>query len=128
MNPAGVVDIKIIRAEGGKITGVAYMSETETEELFGELYGDTQDQSVQEEEAFPQEMVVNMLVCNIRDGAGEEFRVVGLIGEGERVTVLGKKEGDDGRMWYLLDRESLAEQPDDSVKACYIRADLLQKE
>lgn len=34
MNPAGTVNIKIIRAEDGKITGAAYMTEAEVEELF----------------------------------------------------------------------------------------------
>lgn len=78
-----------------------------------------------ETETFPQEMVVAMPVCRIREGAGEAFQVVDLIAEGETVTVLGKEEGKDGQMWYLLDKDSLAEQSDDSAKECYIRADLL---
>lgn len=126
MNPAGTVNVKIIRAEDGKITGAAYMTEAEIEELFGDMEEDVNAQSDEEAETFPQEMTVAMPVCNIREGAGGEL-VVGLIGEGEIVTVLGKEEGKDGQMWYLLDKESLSEPPDDSVGACYIRADLLQK-
>lgn len=76
--------------------------------------------------AYPREMVVSMPVCRIREGAGEAFQVIGLLGEGEVVTVLGKKEGADGRLWYLLDQEALSEQPP-SVEECYIRADLLQE-
>lgn len=76
---------------------------------------------------YPQEMIVSMPVCRIREGAGEEFQVIGLLGEGEVVTVLEKKEGTDGRMWYLLDQKSLPEPSDPSVEACYIRADLLQE-
>lgn len=47
------------------------------------------------------------------------------MGEGEIVTVLGTEDGNDGQKWYLLDKESLSEPTDDSVKECYIRADLL---
>ena len=64
---------------------------------------DVNAQSDEEAETFPQEMTVAMPVCNIREGAGGEL-VVGLIGEGEIVTVLGKEEGKDGQMWYLLDK------------------------
>lgn len=78
-------------------------------------------------EMFPQEMIVAMHACRIRDGAGEAFQVVDLIPEGETVTVLGKKGGKDGQMWYLLDKNSLTARPDDSVKECYIRVDLLRK-
>lgn len=126
MNPAGTVNVKIIRAEDGQITGVAYMTEAEIEELFGDMEEDADAGTDEEAETFPQEMTVAMPVCKIREGAGGEL-VVGLIGEGEIVTVLGKEEGKDGQMWYLLDKESLSEPPDDSVGACYIRADLLRR-
>ncbi|MDE5939432.1 MAG: M56 family metallopeptidase [Lachnospiraceae bacterium] len=125
MNPAGTVNVKIIRAQDGQITGAAYLTEAEIEELFGDMEEDVNAEADEEAEAFPQEMTVAMPVCKLREGAGGEM-VVGLIGEGETVTVLGKEEGEDGQMWYLLDRESLSEQPDDSVKVCYIRADLLK--
>ena len=122
MNPAGTVNIKIIRAQDGQITGVAYMTEAEVKELLEDRYEDEK-----EDEDFPREMVVSMPVCRIREGAGEAFQVIGLLGEGEVVTVLGKKEGADGRLWYLLDQESLLESPEPSVEECYIRADLLQE-
>lgn len=142
MNPAGTVNIRIVRSADGQVTGVAYMTETEVKELLGDMYGDGEEDSEaddseaatgagaaeadeQENEVFPRKMVVSMPVCRIRAGAGEDSPVVGLLGEGETVTVLGKKEG-GGRMWYLLDKESLAEKPDEGVKACYIRADLLR--
>lgn len=144
MNPAGTVNIKIIRAQDGQITSVAYMTEAEVKELLEDRYEDEKEDSEaeadkeaaetgagvtetdeQENEDFPREMTVSMPVCRIREGAGEEFQVIGLLGEGEVVTVLGKKEGADGRLWYLLDQESLAEQPYPSVEECYIRADLL---
>ncbi len=130
MNPAGTVNIKIIRAQDGKITGVTYMTEAEVEELFEDKYEEGEKDSEAEadeleNEDFPRKMIVSMPVCRIREGAGEEFPVIGLLGEGENVTVLGKKEGIDGRMWYLLDQESLPGQLDPSVKECYIRADLL---
>lgn len=127
MNPAGTVNVKIIRAEDGQIAGAAYMTEAEIEELFGDMEEDVNTQTDEAAETFPQEMTVAMPVCKLREGAGEAFQVVGLIGEGESVTVLAKEEGNDGQMWYLLDRESLSEQPDDSVKTCYIRADLLRR-
>lgn len=146
MNPAGTVNIKIVRAQDGQITGVAYMKEAEVKELFEDRYEDEEGDSEaeadqeaaetgvgvteadeQENEDFPREMTVSMPVCRIREGAGEEFQVIGLLGEGEVVTVLEKKEGADGRLWYLLDQESLPEQPDPSVEECYIRADLLQE-
>ncbi len=122
MNPAGTVNIKIIRAQDGQITGVAYMTEAEVKELLEDRYEDEQ-----ENEDFPREMVVSMPVCRIREGAGEAFQVIGLLGEGEVVTVLEKKEGADGRLWYLLGQESLPESPEPSVEECYIRADLLQE-
>lgn len=144
MNPAGTVNIKIIRAQDGQITGVAYMTEAEVKELLEDRYEDEEEDSEaeadeeaaetgvgvteedeQENEDFPREMVVSMPVCRIREGAGEAFQVIGLLGEGEVVTVLGKKEGSDGRLWYLLDQESLLEPPEPSVEACYMRADLL---
>ncbi len=37
MNPAGTVNIKIIRKEDGQITGAAYMTETEVTELLGDM-------------------------------------------------------------------------------------------
>lgn len=40
MNPIGTVNIKIIRDENGKITGVDYITETEMIELFGEDWED----------------------------------------------------------------------------------------
>lgn len=45
MNPAGTVNVKIIRAQDGQITGVAYMTETEVEELLGELCGDEDEEN-----------------------------------------------------------------------------------
>lgn len=132
MNPAGTVDIKIERAADGKITGVGYLTEAEVAELFGDMGEDvnlTADKAETKAEAdaeFPRKMTVCMPVCRIREGAGEEFQVVGLLGEGETVNVLGKKEAADGQMWYLLDRESLPQKIDASVKVCYVRGDLLE--
>lgn len=127
MNPAGTVNVKIIRAEDGKITGAAYMTEAEIEELFGDMEEDVNTQTDEAAETFPKEMTVAMPVCRIREGAGEGELVVGLIGEGETVIVLDKTEEKNGQIWYLLDKDSLSEQPDDSVKDCYIRADLLRR-
>lgn len=145
MNPAGTVNIRIIREQDGQITGVAYMTEAEVKELFGDMYEDEEEDGEAEagvekmetgagatgieergSEGFPREMVVNMPVCRIRAGAGEAFPVVDLIGEGEKVTVLEKKKGSGGILWYLLDQESLSEKPDPETEACYIRADLLK--
>lgn len=119
MNPAGTVNIKILRSADGQITGVAYMTEAEVEELFG----DTQEQEAEE---FPREMVIAKPVCNLREGAGVEFKVVCMLGEGEIVNILGKKEDSDGRLWYFAEKVSLKEEPGNSVKAGYIRADLLR--
>lgn len=119
MNPAGTVNIKIVRSADGQITGVAYMSEAEVEELFG-------DMQEQEAEEFPREMVVTKPVCNVREGAGEEFKVVCMLAEGQIVNVLGKKEDSVGRMWYLLVKEPQAGQPNTAVKTGYIRADLVR--
>lgn len=133
MNPAGTVNVKILREEDGKIIGAAYMTDSEVTELFGDM--DKGDMSEGEpgkekagnksEEDFPQTMIVKDHVCKIRDGAGVEFKVVGLIAEGEELTVLGSEEDSNGQLWYRLDQESLKEKPDPSVEACYIRADLL---
>lgn len=123
MNPAGTVNIKIVRSADGRITGVAYMSEAEVEELFGEQLDDAQEQEAKE---FPREMVVTKPVCNVREGAGVEFKVVCMLEEGEIVNVLGKKEDSDGRMWYFSEKLSLTEELSTSVKAGYIRADLLR--
>lgn len=133
MNPAGTVNVKILREEDGKIIGAAYMTDSEVTELFGDM--DKGDMSEGEpgkekagnksEEDFPRTMIVKDHVCKIRDGAGVEFKVVGLVAEGEELTVLGSKEDSNGQLWYRLDQESLEEKPDPSVEACYIRADLL---
>ena len=145
MNPAGTVNIKIVRSADGQITGVAYMTEAEVSELFGDMFGDGEEDSGAEaddsegetgagvteadasDKEFPREMTVVMPVCRIREDAGADSLVVGLLGEGETVTVLGKKEDTDGQIWYLLDQESLAKKPDPSVEACYIRGDLLEE-
>lgn len=37
MNPAGTINIKIVRDEDDEITGVAYMTEAEVQELFGDM-------------------------------------------------------------------------------------------
>lgn len=131
MNPAGTVNVKILRAEDGKIIGAAYMTEAEVKELFGDMNReDLQEEETGDKnvEAFPQTMVVKQHVCNVREGAGVEFKVVGLVAEGEKLTVLGSERGSNGQLWYCIDRESLKEKPDASVEACYIRADLLWKE
>lgn len=120
MNPAGTVNVKILREEDGKIIGAAYMTEAEVTELLGDM-----DEGGMSEEAFPRTMVVKNHVCKIRDGAGVEFKVVGLVAEGEELTVLGSEEDSNGQLWYRLDKESLEEKPDPSVEVCYIRADLL---
>lgn len=145
MNPAGTVNIRIIREQDGQVTGVAYMTEAEVKELLGDMYEDEEEDGEakagekaaetgagvtgideRDSEGFPREMVVNMPVCRIRAGAGEEFPVVDMVGKGKKVTVLGKKEGSGGILWYLLDQESLSGQPDPEAAECYIRADLLE--
>lgn len=133
INPAGTVNVKILREEDGKIIGAAYMTDSEVTELLGDM--DEGDMSEGEpgkekagnksEEDFPRTMIVKDHVCKIRDGAGVEFKVVGLVAEGEELTVLGSEEDSNGQLWYRLDKESLEEKPDPSVEACYIRADLL---
>lgn len=133
MNPAGTVNIRIIRAADGQVTGVAYMTEAEVGELLGDMYGDGEEDSEEtkvdaSDAEFPREMTVVMPVCRIREDVGADSLVVGLLGEGETVTVLGKKEDADGRMWYLLDQESLPEKTEPSVEECYIRGDLLKEE
>lgn len=133
MNPAGTVNVKILREEDGKIIGAAYMTKAEVTELFGDMgeedvsEGATEKEKAgnESEEDFPRTMIVKDRVCKIRDGAGVEFKVVGLVAEGEELTVLGSEEDSNGQLWYRLDQESLKEKPDPSVEACYIRADLL---
>lgn len=120
INPAGTVNIKILRGEDGQITGVAYL----TEEEFRELFGDMGEELTEE---YPQTMYVNVQVCKVREGAGEEFTVVGLIAEEEEVTVLEMVEGSGERNWYRIDKESLPEDMEVSAEECYIRSDLLRK-
>ena len=43
MNPDGVVNVKIVRDEEGKIQGAAYMTDAEVKELFGDMYGDEEE-------------------------------------------------------------------------------------
>lgn len=78
MNPAGKVNVKIVRAQDGKITGVAYMTEAEVEELLGDLYGEEEGSGNEADGenavVFPQEMTVCMPACYIREGAGRSFR------------------------------------------------------
>lgn len=136
MNPAGTVNVKILREEDGKIIGAAYMTDSEVTELFGDM--DKGDMSEGEpgkekagnmsEEDFPRTMIVKDHVCKIREGAGVEFKVVGLVAEGEELTVLGSEEDSNGQLWYRLDQEFLEEKPDPSVETCYIRADLLRED
>ncbi len=45
MNPAGTVNIKILRDADNKITGVAYMSKAEIEELFGDMEDDDEEEA-----------------------------------------------------------------------------------
>lgn len=136
INPAGTVNVKILREEDGKIIGAAYMTEAEVTKLFGDMNEEDASEGEAEkkkadnesEEAFPRTMIVKDRVCKIRDGAGVEFKVVGLVAEGEELTVLGGEEGSNGQLWYRLDKESLEEKPDSSVESCYIRADLLRED
>ncbi|MBD5492773.1 MAG: peptidase, M56 family protein [Lachnospiraceae bacterium] len=76
---------------------------------------------------YPLTMYVNCLVCKVRDGAGEEFKVVGLMAEEEEVTVLEMIEGSGNRSWYRIDKKSLPEDMDISAEECYIRSDLLRE-
>ena len=125
INPAGTVNVKVLRGENGQITGVAYLSEEEFAELFGDDFGE--DEKKEEPKTYPRTMYVNCLVCKVRDGAGEEFKIVGLMAEEEEVTVLEMIEGSGGRNWYKIDKDSLPEDMDISAEECYIRSDLLQE-
>lgn len=133
INPAGTVNVKIQREEDGKIIGAAYMTDAEVRELLGDMdeggmsegKADKEKADNKSEEVFPRTMIIKDRVCKIREGAGVEFKAVGLAAEGEELTVLGVEEGSNGQLWYRLDKESLEEKPDPSVEACYIRADLL---
>lgn len=134
INPTGTVNVKILREEDGKIIGAAYMTEAEVTKLLGDMNEEDASEGEAEkkkagnesEETFPRTMIVKDRVCKIRDGAGVEFKVVGLVAEGEELTVLGSEVGSNGQLWYRLDKESLEEKPDASVESCYIRADLLR--
>lgn len=136
INPAGTVNVKILREKEGKIIGAAYMSDAEVAELFGDMdegdmskgKADKEKADNESEETFPRTMIVKNRVCKIREGAGVEFKVVNLVAEGEELTVLGVEEGSNGQLWYRLDKDSLEEKPDPSVEACYIRADLLRED
>lgn len=131
MNLAGTVNIRIVRSEDGQISGVANLTEAEISELFGDLDAELEPEEAADEadaELYPRLMTVNMPACNIREGAGEAYKVVGMVGEGEQVVALGEKTGEGGQMWYLLDKKSLPNSPDASVKACYIRGDLLDED
>lgn len=72
-------------------------------------------------------MYVNCLVCKVREGAGEEFKIVGMMAEEEEVTVLGITEGSGNRYWYKIDKNSLPEDMDIAAEECYIRSDLLRE-
>lgn len=122
INPEGTVNIKILRGKDGQITGVAYL----TEEEFRELFGDMGEELTEE---YPRIMYVNanVLVCNVRAGAGEEYAVVGMLSQEEEVTVLEMVEGSGERNWYRIDKESLPEDMGISTEECYIRSDLLQE-
>lgn len=120
INPAGTVNIKILRGEDGQITGTAPL----TEEEFQELFGDMGEELTEED---PRTMCVDTRVCKVRAGAGEEFAVVGLLLEEEEITVLEMVEGSGERNWYRIDKESLPEDMEVSAEECYIRSDLLRK-
>lgn len=120
INPAGTVNIKILRGEDGQITETAPL----TEEEFQELFGDMGEELTEE---YPRTMCVDTRVCKVRAGAGEEFAVVGLLAEEEEITVLEMVEGSGERNWYRIDKESLPEDMEVSVEECYIRSDLLRK-
>ena len=125
INPAGTVNVKILRGKDGQITGVAYLSEEEFAELFGDDFGE--DVEKEESKTYPRTMYVNCLACKVREGAGEEFKVVGMMAEEEEVTVLERVEGSGNRSWYRIDKESLPEDMDISAEECYIRSDLLRE-
>lgn len=77
---------------------------------------------------FPQTVYVDGHVCKIRDGAGEEHDVIGLVSEGEKLIILEAEEGEDNQMWYKIDKDSLTEDTIvTSVGECYIRSDLVLK-
>lgn len=120
INPAGTVNIKILRGEDGQITETAPL----TEEEFQELFGDMGEELTEE---YPRTMCVDTRVCKVRAGAGEEFAVVGLLAEEEEITVLEMVEGSGERNWYRIDKGSLPEDMEVSAEECYIRSDLLRK-
>ncbi|MBD5475375.1 MAG: peptidase, M56 family protein [Lachnospiraceae bacterium] len=75
---------------------------------------------------FPRLVSVGAHVSRIRAGAGEEFDVVGLLSEGEKLIVLEAAEGKDDQTWYRIDKESLSEDMEvSSVEDYYIRSDLV---
>lgn len=125
INPAGTVNVKILRGENGQITGAAYLSEEEFAEMFGDDFGE--DEEKEEAKTYPRTMYVNCLVCKVREGAGEEYKIVGMMAEEEAVTVLGITEGSGNRYWYKIDKNSLPEDMDIAAEECYIRSDLLRE-
>lgn len=94
--PAGTVNVKILREKEGKIIGAAYMSDAEVTKLFGDMdeggmskgEADKEKADNESEEAFPRTMIVKNRVCRIREGVGMEFKVVGLVAEGDRKSVV----------------------------------------
>lgn len=82
---------------------------------------------VHNRKAFPQTMYVNVNVCKVRAGAGEEFDAVGLLAAEEQVTALEEVKGKNGQTWYRIDEEVLAENGE-AVDECFIRSDLLRRE
>ncbi|MBD5524434.1 MAG: peptidase, M56 family protein [Lachnospiraceae bacterium] len=98
-----------------------------TEELEAYAAEDQISPDAQEQlQEFPRLVYVGAHVSRIRAGAGEEFDVVGLLSEGEKLIVLEAAEGEDDQTWYRIDKESLTEDMDvSSVEDYYIRSDLV---
>ena len=98
-----------------------------TEELEAYAAEDQISSDAQEQlQEFPRLVYVGAHVSRIRAGAGEEFDVVGLLAEGEELTILEAAEGEDDQTWYRIDKESLTEDMDvSSVEDYYIRSDLV---
>ncbi|MDE6845211.1 MAG: SH3 domain-containing protein [Lachnospiraceae bacterium] len=74
---------------------------------------------------YPQTMHVVVAACKVRAGAGHEFDIVGVLPQGETVTVLGIAEDDEHYTWYKIDPRRLPEDKIIDSEEYYIRSDLL---
>lgn len=115
MNPEGAVDIKIVRDEENKITGIAYMTEEEVTELFGDMEEPEEKEDVEiipvDFESISAGEDILLGEYTLLEGDGIRYDIY--VETGNRIQVYFAKKGQKNVFYWAA---SILRQPGEELK------------